>query len=222
MRFFDQVLARIAPYDCLVCGDEGALICVDCIPALGTPIPSRCFRCQKLTENFRVCESCRPAVGLSRVYSKYVYKGFAKVVIKEFKFGGKRAAAKELARLMVDCVPKHENLVLVHIPTATDRIRERGYDHAQLLAAELSKLTGLPHLPLLARTSQQRQLGLGRSERLKNVHGAFRVAGDVKNAHILLVDDVVTTGATLSEAARILKIGEARHIEAITFAVTVL
>ena len=156
---------------------------------------------------------------------KYVYKDYAKALIKEFKFNGKRAAAREIAQHMQDLVPDIENLILVHIPTATDRIRERGYDHAMLLASELAALTGLPHLPLLARTTQQRQLGAGRTERIKNIQGAFRVQGpnhSIEGSHIILVDDVVTTGATLIEAARILRVNKARHVEAITFAVTIL
>lgn len=152
---------------------------------------------------------------------KYVYKDYVKALIKEFKFKGRRGAAQEIAKILKDLVPKGD-IVLVHIPTATQRIRERGYDHAKLLARALAAEAGLPHSSLLARTSQQRQLGAARSDRLKNISGAFRVTGDVKGVHILLVDDVVTTGATLSEAARILRAAGAKHVDAVVFAQTII
>lgn len=225
MKILDTLLARIAPYDCLLCGHEGAVICGSCVTELGPRIPSRCINCQKLTADFRICETCRSTISLEHVWVAFVYSRYAKEIIKEFKFNGKRAVAKELAHHMSSSGTKNNNTILVHIPTATARIRERGYDHAKLLAAALAKESGLIHLPLLARTSQQRQVGSGRTERFKNISGVFRISGtakDVEGAHILLVDDVVTTGATLAEAARVLRAAGAQRVDATVFAQTVL
>jgi ComF family protein len=221
MKLFDAMLARIAPYECLGCGGEGSLLCGDCFPKLGSPVPSRCFRCQRATEDFQVCPSCRPSAGLSRVRAGYVYRGYAKALVKEFKFGGKRGAAKEIAALMARLVPQRE-AVLVPVPTATQRARSRGYDHAKLLASALADATTLPWAPLLARTSQHRQLGAGRNERLRSMAGAFRAIRSLEGAHIVLVDDVVTTGATLAEAAKTLRAAGARRVDAVVFAQTVL
>lgn len=197
-------------------------MCKDCVPALGAPIPSRCFGCSRQTEDFRVCESCKASVPVQRIWTSHVYAGCAKALIKEFKFNGKRGAAQEIARHMKDRLPRDSKAILVHIPTATDRIRERGYDHAKLLSSALAKETGLLHLSLLARTSQKRQVGLRRAERLKNISNSFRINGDVAGAHIILVDDVVTTGATLGEAAKVLRAVGAKRVDAVVFAQTIL
>lgn len=222
MNILDKLLAHIAPYDCIVCGKEGQLLCVGCAPALGNNLPSRCFRCLALTEDFRVCATCRSAVSVDHLYAVYPYSSYVKEMIKAFKFEGKRAAASELAQYMLPLLPATSTALLVHIPTATDRIRERGYDHAKLLANALSAQSGLIHHSLLARTSQRRQVGASRAERLEYISGAFRVSGNVTGAHIILVDDVVTTGATLTEAAKVLRSAGAERVDAIVFAHTIL
>ncbi len=116
-----------------------------------------------------------------------------------------------------------EGTLVVPIPTATERVRERGYDQARLLAKAVAARHNLLYMPLLLRVSQKRQLGAARSERFKNMAGAFRINGRTSpGTHILLIDDVVTTGATLAEAARLLRADGAAHVDAATFAQTML
>jgi ComF family protein len=113
--------------------------------------------------------------------------------------------------------------LLVPVPTATQRARQRGYDQADLLARELSEILGLPHQYLLSRLGQARQVGTGRKQRAAQLAKAFRVKGRVPiNSHIMLVDDVVTTGATLEAAATILKKAGAKRVDAVIFAQTTL
>jgi len=111
-----------------------------------------------------------------------------------------------------------ENSSLVHIPTATRRVRQRGHDHALLLAHHLSRLAGIESVTHLARTGQAHQVGSSRAERLRQLQNAFRPAGPLKGKNIILVDDVLTTGATLEAAARELKRAGARTVSALVFA----
>ena len=96
----------------------------------------------------------------------------------------------------------------------------RGYDHAALLARELARHTELTTMPVLRRVGQTRQVGATRSQRLKQLEGAFYVRRpeEIQGKKILLVDDLVTTGATLEAAARCLRLAGARTVSAVVFA----
>jgi ComF family protein len=98
--------------------------------------------------------------------------------------------------------------VIVPVPLHAARQRERGFNQAQLLAELLSARTSIPTKPLLERIRYTTtQTALDRAERIENLHNAFRLRkkADVQALRVLLVDDVLTTGATLSECARVLK-----------------
>jgi predicted amidophosphoribosyltransferase len=100
-------------------------------------------------------------------------------------------------------------------------VRQRGYDQALLIAKSLSQRLGRPYVPLLARMGDQRQVGHSRITRLNQMEGAFRPLNTMilKNRHVLLVDDVLTTGATCEAAARILRSNGAKRVSAAVFAV---
>jgi ComF family protein len=115
-----------------------------------------------------------------------------------------------------------ERIALVAVPLARRRERERGFNQSLLLADALSRITRVPVWPdVLQRTHfTSSQTRLTPEERLRNVSGAFRVAGDaarLRGAHLVLVDDVVTTAATLNACAAALFAGGARVISYVTF-----
>ncbi len=215
MKALESFLSRLAPYDCINCGDEGALLCTSCIPLLGSRLTSKCIGCYIPTLDFSVCRSCFPKIQIDHVFPAFAYKGAAKNFIHEFKFEGKRGAAKEIANLLELPIGVTKQTIVVHTPTSTRRVRERGYDQAKLLAKAIAARHDLIYIPMLIRISNNRQLGALRRERFKNIEGAYRVKGSyAKDAHILLVDDVVTTGATLAEAARTLRAAGATCVDA--------
>jgi ComF family protein len=126
-----------------------------------------------------------------------------------------------MAQYMSETLPSFDKSVfIVHVPTATARIRQRGYDQAELIAKNLARTRKLKYSPVLARLGQTRQVGAKRSSRLKQMQNAFyaRKPQLIKGSHIILVDDVTTTGATLEAAARVLKLAGAKTVAAITFA----
>lgn len=87
------------------------------------------------------------------------------------------------------------------------------------LVKEVAKLSGLPHRNVLARTNDLRQVGASKKQRQEQIQGAFRLKRSRKEIpeHVILVDDVITTGATLSEAAKILKDAGVKQVDALTF-----
>lgn len=157
---------------------------------------------------------------MKHVWVRTQYDGMPKQLIHDFKFERKQAAARPIAQLMAESLPYlPPETIITHIPTAPRRVRMRGYDHAALLAKELAKRLGLSHQTLLRRVTQTRQVGSKRAERIKQMERAFEPVSNVpQNAKVLLVDDLVTTGATLESAARVLRNAGVKTIDATVFA----
>jgi ComF family protein len=221
MSLLDKITSLYAPHVCVGCGKEGAVLCLSCQEKL-SPAVRRCYRCHAADINSRTCKSCRRTSPLFRVQALCRYEGAAKDALWQLKFDNARATAGDIARAMVPLFEQigDQNAIVVHIPTATSRVRMRGYDQAALIARPAARNAKLRHIPLLMRLGQQRQVGLRRSDRLSQLENAYQIknAALVRGAHIVLVDDVVTTGATLEAAAKILRMAGAKKIEAIVFA----
>lgn len=217
----EKLISLVAPHYCVVCGNEGSVVCAWCLPDLAPPLPSRCFLCKKATQNSAVCQSCRRVTAIKHVWVRTFYEGTAKKLVHDLKFERRLAAVKPIARLMSESLPYlPADTIVAHVPTATSRVRKRGYDHAEKIARALAGHLNLRHEVLLARVSQTRQVGAKRAQRLSQMKGAFRPIGSQKlqKATILLVDDLTTTGATLEAAASCLKSAGAKTVNAVVFA----
>lgn len=225
MAIIDTLLAIIAPHECIGCDDEGTLICKDCIRGMNPPV-RQCYKCHVMSAGYATCIECRKDSVLMSVIPAVKYDGLAKDLVWKIKFGRTRSASQEIARVVVDkldlrrVLANRPLLVITHAPTATSRIRQRGYDQAALIARSVARQSRVMYLPLLVRTGQQKQIGAARGLRIAQLRSAFRPLqiDRIRGAHVILVDDVVTTGATLEAAARVLKDAGARRIDAIVFA----
>jgi len=219
MSLFDTLISKIAPYDCLACGTEGQLLCAGCAGQLNT-IAERCYRCRESSPAWLTCAACRSASRLTSVKAGTAYTGSAKKLIWKLKLSGTRAAARIMAAHLAPMVKGDAVTIIIPVPTATSRARRRGYDQAKLLARELARQTRLPYRDCLARLGQTHQHGLTRRERLTQLSAAFRVTKPqaVKGRHVVLVDDVVTTGSTLEAAAAVIRAAGAARVDAVVFA----
>ncbi len=221
MNLVERCVSWLAPHVCLACGQEGAVLCPSCVASLLVPLPSRCYRCHRSTRQSRVCAACRRQVSLGRMWIAAQYQAQAKQLVQRLKFERAKQAAQILADQLGDQLPiLPAHIIVVHIPTAASRVRGRGYDQARLMARSLSAARGWAYAPLLIRRGKARQLGASRQARFKQIQEAFYVPRPrrVVGAHILLVDDVLTTGATVEAAARVLKNAGAQTIDAAIFA----
>lgn len=221
MTFVERLVDVFAPHYCISCSNEGTVVCDWCFPDFASPIPSRCFLCKAVSIDSKVCQKCQPKVKLKHVWVRTFYEGNAKQLIHDFKFERKRAASEPIARLMKQSLPFFgPKTIITHIPTATRRVRKRGYDHAELIALELSNQLSLTRRKLLYRTTQTRQVGSKRDQRIQQMKQAFVCANReiTFGSSILLVDDLATTGATLGAAALCLKQAGAKSISAVVFA----
>ena len=156
---------------------------------------------------------------VNRVFVATEYIDVYEDLVHAYKFDVRRQAAEPIATIMSRI--KVDNAVLLcPLPTASARIRERGFDHTKLLTRQLRKITGQSFTAALKRRSNTRQLGATRTQRMRQLQDEFFVedAAPVKGAHVLLIDDVITTGASLAAAAKTLKESGAKKVDALVFA----
>ena len=219
MSILDIIVSLVAPHECIGCHAEGALLCIDCCKKI-PDTTSCCFLCMQPTKSFQTCITCSQKTLLQTVWRTTSYKGIAKELIWRLKFTGARNVADQIAFCMAGQHSPQPGILIVPIPTATSRVRQRGYDQAGLLAKAYAKQTGTTFLPCLARLGQQHQRGASRSERQHQLTNAYRVTKPfrLQGANIIILDDVATTGATLQAAAAVLMNAGAANIEAIVFA----
>ncbi len=221
MLLLEHIFTFLAPHECLGCGLEGTLLCPGCWAESSDPIPSRCYRCHKLTNDSQTCERCYKYTSLRYVWVAASYDGLLKDLVHLYKFERAKAASQRLADILDESAPFfYADTLITYVPTATSRVRERGYDHAKELAKAFAAKRNLPVASLLSRRGQTRQVGATRAERLEQLTGAFspKHESKIKNASIILVDDIVTTGATLETAARTLRRAGAKSVNGLVVA----
>lgn len=167
------------------------------------------------------CRAHRPA--FQQLRTGFVYGGVVREAVIALKFRGLSSIVPLMGVMMADCVRDWQPPVvsIIHVPLAGSRKRERGYDQAGLLAKELSKRLDLPYEPRALKRIRHTVSQVDQPDeaaRLENVADAFSLGSRPVEGGVLLVDDVVTTGATLDACARVLVGGGAGPVYALTFA----
>lgn len=208
----ERLFEFLAPDCCIVCNIEGVCLCEKCASqALITKKPS-CVLCNALTPHGQICKSCRTRTKLSGASISYHYEGVSKELIKRLKYQQQRSIARFFGSRLT--LPDHATFDLVSfVPSDGKARRARGYNQAELLAKQFAKSHDLPLQNTLLRKKHARQVGLSRQQRLEMIQDNFVTRGDlVVGKKILLVDDVITTGATMRECAKTLKAAGASKI----------
>lgn len=202
----DTLLSFIAPHHCYGCGKIGQALCDNCKYNISIEPYGRCIVCEKLANSANaLCSSC--IVPYQRAWCVGERTDELQLLIGAFKFQNVKSAYKPLADLLDQTLPElPSNTVIIPIPTVSAHIRQRGYDHTLLISRRLADLRNLRLSPALERASSTMQRGTGRKERIRQAKKAFRCQIKLDPAvPYLLVDDVVTTGATLKFAAQTLR-----------------
>jgi ComF family protein len=231
---FRWVLDSVLPPSCLVCDktvEAQGQLCLNCFrtanfvtaplcACCGVPLPFASGGIQE--QRCDACEAAPPAFTTARAALRY--DEVARRMILPLKYSDQSEAAAGLARLMRrpgEDMLQSSNL-LVPVPLHTARLRQRRYNQAAILAIALARLTGRPlGLDVLRRWRATRKLeGLGVEERRTELMGAIvlRRGADVAGKRVLLVDDVMTTGATAHQCALALREGGAARVDVLTVA----
>lgn len=213
------MLDLLLPRRCLVCGDEGAQLCAACREGLPRLRPPLCERCGAPTawpvERCHECAGRR--LGFATARAAVPYDHAVRRFVSAWKERGLRRLAVEAASLVADTVRMPPADVVTFVPADRRRSGARGHHPAERLAHAIADLWQLPFQPLLVRAgTSRRQRGLSLVERRRNVAGAFS-SHAVSNT-VLLVDDVYTSGATVSAAASALRSAGANAVYVVTFA----
>ncbi len=220
---FKFLLDVLFPPRCLICDKHSRiLLCPECEPKLKIADTLFCGSCgARLPRGRRECHPKFPCL----MGAATIYEAESKELIWGLKFRYLKSAAEPLARLLGTYFSKLNlpaaTWTIVPVPLSKERERERGFNQAELIANRFAGFTGLPlNLNVLKRTKHtapQSELK-GHELRFKNVQGCFEAAVNPAPKAVILIDDVITSGATLSEAAKALKAAGARKIIALAVA----
>ncbi len=211
------------PPRCPVCGDLRvpweSNTCTECAGKLRFVTEPVCMRCGKelADDTLEYCEDCsRGDVSFVRNYAVWHYDKQMKRSVTEFKYGGRKEYAgfyvHHMAGRYGERLLRHGVTALVPVPVSGKRKRSRGFNQAELLAGRLADRLGIPAIPLLKRVKNTKpQSGLSKKERKHNLQGAFawnaREADrwEVLPGAVVLIDDIYTTGSTLTACAEVLR-----------------
>jgi len=220
--FLQGAFELIFPDNCLLCrrflnSRHQRQLCPGCLSTLS-------FNPQPFSR-----QSLPAASALDQAWSVCLYNEPAQKLLHAFKYNAKTSLRKTFVPLMIDFIDRHripvrEFDLVSPIPLHPARLRERGYNQSALLSLGLSQHYGIKHTEdLLTRQKMTlTQTELGAKERWTNMSGAFKMKNstDTKDKSILLIDDLLTTGATVSSAAETLKTAGAARVGVLTFSVT--
>lgn len=224
-RLIDRCSDVLLAPACVLCGIEasGARLCPDCLTLLEHS-GLACARCaEPLPAATPLCGKClkRPPA-FDAAWAGFIYRAPFDHLVQRLKFNDALAVGRALAPIW--CAALHERLrapgvvgpqALIPVPLHRSRLRQRGYNQALELARDLGDALDIPVLPqALLRTRPTAPMpGLDLITRRRNIRGAFGLGGDALPRHVALIDDVMTSGSTLNEAAKTLKRAGVERVE---------
>jgi len=229
LGFFNYLLNFILPNSCIVCGKEieQNLVCNDCLNLIVYPESPLCSHCGRPIENAKTCIFCRFEKNLTYGRAFTLYVPPVDKMIHHFKYRGKTILA-DFFGLGMSGILKNDFYLrdadyLTPVPLFWWKKLRRTYNQAELLSKIINKETGIPVLNCLVRVKNTRtQTRLDHKKRQENVKNAFRLKKEfsVRNKKIIIIDDVMTTGATIKECARVLKENGAEVVYSLVGAIT--
>ena len=227
-RIWSAALGVCFPSSCPFCDEPSdepstAPVCGMCWSAMepmGGEHTCRVCRSRLISEDATLCGECMIQMPrFSRALCFGPYEDPLREAIHIMKFGGIKRVARPLGRLLAH-LPLPEADVIVPVPVGLRGLRERGFNHCYFLAQELSRSSGVPMESRLLYKQKETppQVGLSAYARKINLRGAFAMREKFSGERVLLVDDVITTGATMNECSKTLRRAGASEVTAVSLA----
>ena len=207
----------LLPGSCLLCGEESRhqLLCPNCTADL-PPLPKHlCPLCADQTTHGERCGAClKDPPHFTRTHALFRYDFPVDRIVHALKYGHQLAVAKWAGQRLAEQISRSEFDGIVPLPLHAGRLRERGFNQSAEIARALENCLKFPvDRSIVVRTrATLPQADLPHKERHRNVRGAFECRADLSGRRLLLLDDVMTTGATVNECARVLKLHGAASV----------
>ena len=228
------IASLLYPASCTICAasvETGEYLCSECDNQVSRIVPPFCAKCSEpfdgaITSEFACANCAHRKIHFEAAVAAYRARGIVRHVMLNFKYGRQMHLRHLVARWLVaalddERIRERRFDAIVPVPLHPARQRERGFNQAELLAQWVSNHIAVPLRPALQRVRYTTtQTAFDRAERMQNLRDAFRLRKntDVRRLRVLLIDDILTTGSTLSECARVLKQGGAQSVYAATAA----
>ena len=208
----DDILSIIAPHHCCGCDEAGSLLCANCKYNITSELKMVCSVCGRPTASTCLCGKC--LVPYEKAWIVGEREGVLQRLIGLYKFERARTAYKPLGNLLLDVLPElPADTVIVPVPTTPGRIRERGYNHMLMIARYVARIRGLKCQQIIRRQTNTKQRQATAKKRDAQAKNAFFVKDKVDaDTPYLILDDVMTTGATIKYASQVLRDAGAKHV----------
>lgn len=226
MGFWDVLF----PKYCVSCKKMGGYLCENCFASLSFSSKTMCLVCGRGAVDGITHPNCKKSGSIDGCFIIYEYKGAIKKLLYVLKY---KPYVTDVVPLLADLfyegliqnervmqLLEKDDVYLSPIPLHPKKFKQRGYNHAQLLGSAVGKKLGVRVIEVLDRIKEtQIQAGLSKQQRAENMKGAFALKqrAVITGNTILLIDDIVTTGVTFVEAAKILKKGGAKAVYGVAF-----
>ena len=232
MKVKENLLNILFPknFTCVLCGEEifdNSYLCDNCKSNLPKIDGDICLKCgEPIKSQAKYCNRCQnKSFVIDKIRCAFVYEDKIALALKNLKFNNHRYLVKPLALFLKETYIK-ENFdvdIITYVPMHEKKLKERGFNHAELLAKELGKMLNIEVSDSLIKTKETKlQVDLDYKHRQENLVGAFNVINknDFKNKKVLIIDDIFTTGATLNCCAESINKAKPNKIYALCVAHT--
>jgi len=210
------------PIKCVSCGKQDYLLCKQCKNNVKIFDEGFCFSCLRKREDFSVCPSCKQNTSLNGVFILGDYKDYSlKKLIWDLKFNFIKDSAEPLSSLLFERFKDLDknNFTVTSVPLNEKKLKQRGFNQSEIIAHNFSKRLTLGYENVLERSKNtESQKDLTRFERKVNMEQAFNIVAKVQDRNFYVVDDVITTGATLDSCAKVLKEAGAKQVWGVVLA----